>query len=204
MSGSPPPPAPIMAPCSHRQIRRLSPPTALLPREQVVVWGYLLHWQHLAALQVSPFLSCTLLRWSADQAPIAAPCSHPWFLGWGIRGNALGRSLPLSDIKGGAPRPRPRAAMGVLRGILLPLSPALPTPPHWRHVMGVLAVLLVTNPIGPPPHWTTFCSPPSLSWWICSPSLPSSLATTISSQGTSFSTGFEPLVFLLPARICSW
>jgi hypothetical protein len=47
-------------------------------------------------------------------APIAAPRSHPWFLGWVIWGNTLGRSLPLTDIRGGAPCPCPLAAVGVL------------------------------------------------------------------------------------------
>jgi hypothetical protein len=174
-----------------------------------VVWGYLLHWWHLAASRVSPFLSCIPLHWFADQipmrrgrsplAPIVVPRSHPWFLGRVIWGNALGRSLPLTDIRGGAPRPRPLAAVGVLGGVLLPLPPS-----HWRRVIGVLAVLLATNPIGSPPHRTIFRSPPSLSQWIGSPSLPSSLAMTTSSQGTSFSTGFEPPVFPLPARIRSW
>jgi hypothetical protein len=83
-------------------------------------------------------------------------------------------------------------------------SLAPPTPPHRRRVIGVLAVLSATNPIGPPPHRATFCSPPSLSLWIGSPCLPSSLAKTTSSQGNSFSTGFELLVFPLPARIRSW
>ncbi len=161
-----------------------------------------------------PFLCCIPLSWSADQilmrrgrpplAPVAAPCSHPWFLGPVIRRNTLGRSLPLKDIRGGAPCPHPLAAVTVLGGFLLPLLPAPPTPPHWRHVIGVLAVLSATNPIEPPPHRATFCSPPSLSLWIGSPSLPSSLAKTTSSQGTSFSTGFVPLVFPLPARIRSW
>jgi hypothetical protein len=137
-------------------------------------------------------------------APVTVPCSHPWFLGPVIRRNALGRSLPLTDIRGGAPCPCPLAAVRVLGGFLLPLPLAPPTPPHWRRVIRVLAVLSATNLIGPPPHRATLCSPPSLSLWIGSPCLPSSLAKTTSSQGTSFSTGFEPLVFPLPARICSW
>jgi hypothetical protein len=137
-------------------------------------------------------------------APVVAPCSHPWFYGPVIRRNAQGRSLPLMDIRGGAPHPHPLAAMTVLGGFLLPLPPAPLASPHRRRIIGVLAVLSAMNLIGPPPHQVTFCSPPSPSLWISSPSLPSSLAKITSSQGTSFSTGFEPLVFPLPTRICSW
>ncbi len=168
----------------------------------------------MAASWVPPFLCCIPLSWSANQipmrrgrpplAPFAVPRSHPWFLGPVIQRNAQGRSLLLTDIRGGAPYPHPLAAVTVLGGFLLPLPPDPPTPPYWRRIIEVLTVLLATNPIGPPPHQATFCSPPSLSLWIGSPSLPSSLAKTTSTQGTSFSTGFEPLVFPLPARICFW
>jgi hypothetical protein len=104
------PPPPSTAPCSRRQIRRTSPPTTLLLRVQVVVWGYLLHWWHLAASRVPPFLCCIPLSQSANQIPmrrgrlplasVAAPCSHPWFLGPVIWMNTLGHSLPLTDIRG--------------------------------------------------------------------------------------------------------
>ncbi len=102
--------APSTAPRSHCQIRCTSPPTTLLLQVQVVDRGYLLHWWHLAASRVPPFLCCIPLSWSADQIPmrrgrpplasVAAPPSHPWFLGPVIQRNALGHSLPLTDIRG--------------------------------------------------------------------------------------------------------
>jgi hypothetical protein len=206
--------APNTAPCSRRRIRRTSPSTTLQLWVQVVVQGYLLHWWHLAASRVPPFLCCIPLNQSANQIPmrrgrpplasVTAPCSHPWFLGPVIWRNALGRSLPLMDIRGGAPCSCPLAAVTVLGGFLLPLPPAPPTPPYQRCIIRFLAVLSAMNPIGPPIHRVMFSSPPSLSLWIGSPSLPSSLAQITSSQGTSFSTGFQPLVFPLPARIRSW
>ena len=115
-----------------------------------------------------------------------------------------GTQSSIDGYQGGAPCPLPLAAVAVFGGFLLPLPLALPTPFYRRHIIGVLAVLLMTNPIGPPPHWATFCSAPSLSLWISSPSLPSSLVKITSRQGFSFSTGFKPLVFPLPARIHSW
>ena len=78
--------------------------------------------------------------------PVAALCSHPWFLLGVIRRSALLFGLQSAVIRRGVLCHHPPVAMAVLVGALL----SLPTPSHWGCNIGVPTALSATNLIGLP------------------------------------------------------